>query len=441
MNDLDLKNDIAETSLGVKVDKKKYRLDVASTGFSLMSNKRVTNVFRLSCTLNEEIDTNKLQRAISSIILRFPYYRVSIKKGLFWGKLVTNLAIPKIQTDSEYPCQYIPFGRKRLLYKIIVDNNKVSLEYHHCLTDGQGGLIFLNSLIAEYFRLKGLSIEGWNDILFAKDKIDLLEFEDAYDRYKKKKIKVREKNFIRRSFYIPEKVEPPGIFHLFNVSVSLESIRQRSKEFNVSITALLIAIYYDSLVEIQEKTYQKKTEELKPISIRIPVDLRKILVSKTMRNFSAAVRIDLDPKNEKKSFGTTVKVIHESLKNQIQKEKLIYKITRNIKTANMLIMHIIPFQIKRFIVRTLYYFVNTPFYSGMISNLGQVSIPKLLEKYIESYEFTVGPSAGSKERISMVSFKDKLVLTFSSVIKEPLLVDVFKRRLEELGIKIYTSDT
>ncbi len=438
MNDSVLKKDIDVTTLGVKVDNKKYKLDVAATGFSLMSNKRVTNVFRLSCVLNEEIDSKKLQTAISTILPRFPYYRVSIKKGFFWGKLVTNLAIPEIQTDSKYPCQYIPFGRKNLLYKIIVDKNKVSLEYHHCLTDGGGGLIFLNSLIAEYFRIKGLSIEGWNDILLAKDKIDWLEFEDAYDRYKKKKIKVREKNIIGRSFYIPNKVEPPGVFYLQNVNVSLESIRQKSKEFNVSITALLAAIYYYSLVEIQEKIYHKKTEELKPISIRIPVNLREILISKTMRNFSAAVRLDLGPRKEEKSFGTTVKVIHDTLKNQIQKDKLIYKISRNIKTANMLIMHLIPFQIKRFIVRTFYYLVNTPFYSGMISNLRQVSIPKLLEKYIDSYEFTVGPATGSKERISLVSFKDKLVLTFSSVIKEPILVDVFKRKLEELGIKIYT---
>jgi len=434
MNYSDLKKDTIVTTPGIKVDKKKYKLDVAATGFSLMSNKRITNVFRLSCNLNEEIDLKKLQTAISNILPRFPYYRVSIKKGFFWGKLVTNLAIPEIQAESKYPCQYIPFGRNNLLYKIIVDNYKISLEYHHCLTDGQGGLIFLNSLIAEYFRIKGLSIEDWNDILLVKDKIDLLEYENAYDRYKKKKIKVREKNFIRRSFYIPNKVEPPGVFHLLNVYVSLESIKQKSKEFNVSITALLAAIYYDSLIEIQEKIHQNKIEELKPISIRIPVNLRKILISKTMRNFSSIVKLDLDPRKEKKSFRTTVKEIHNTLKNQIQKDKFIYKISRNIKIANMLIMHIILFQIKRFIVRTFYYFVNTPFYSGMISNLGQVSIPKLLEKYIDSYEFTVGPSAGCKERISLVSYRDKLVLTFSSVIKESILVDVFKRKLEELGL-------
>ncbi|GAI81542.1 unnamed protein product, partial [marine sediment metagenome] len=35
----------------------------------------------------------------------------------------------------------------------------------------------------------------------------------------------------------------------------------------------------------------------------------------------------------------------------------------------------------------------------------------------------------------VVSFEDKLVITFSRVIKEPILAEMFIRRLEELGIK------
>ena len=425
-----------QSTFGITADGKKTKLDVAGVGFSLIMNKRITNVVRVSCILNEEIDKNKLQTALSTIIPRFPYYRVSIRKGLIWGKLVTNLSIPEIQPESQYPCQYMPFGKNKLLYKIIVDKNKVTLEFHHCLTDGHGGLIFLNSLIAEYFRIKGLSIEGWENILLAKDNPDLLEFEDAYDRYKKSKIKVREKDFFDRNFYITAKMEAPGVFHLQNVYVSLGSIKQKSKEFNVSITALLATIYYESLMEIQEGIYSNNTEKIKPISIRIPVNLRNILKSKTMRNFSSTVRLDLEPSVKEKPFEIKVKEIHNYLKDQVQEDLFIYKISRNIKTANMFLMHLVPFQIKRFIARTFYYIVNTPFYSGMISNLGLVTIPKQLEKHINFYEFTVGPSAGSKERISVVSFRDRLVLTFSSVIKEWILFNVFKRKLEELGIEI-----
>ncbi len=432
-----MKNNIStETTFGIKPNGKKHKLDVASIGFSLITNKRITNVFRVSCTLNEEIDTKQLQTAISNILPRFPYYRVSIRKGLIWGKLVTNLSIPKIEKENQYPCQYIPFGRNNLLYRILVDKNKISFEFHHCLTDGYGGLIFLNSLIADYFRIREESIEGWDNILLAADKADLLEFEDSFEQNKDMKIRIRTDNFVKRSFFIPYKVEPPGVFNLRNVYVSLESIKRKSKELNVSITSLLAAIYYDSLVEIQETIYPNKSEKHRPLSIRIPVNLRNIFKSKTMRNFTSTVRIDLDPRDEDRSMADTAKEIYQLFKEQIHKETFIFKMSRNIKTANMLIMHMVPFQIKRFFARTFYYLVNTPFYSGMISNLGMVSIPKHLEQNIDFYEFTVGPSAGSKERISVVSFNDKLVLTFSSVLQEPILVDVFKRKLEEYGIKI-----
>ncbi|MCG3227856.1 MAG: hypothetical protein H7645_13120, partial [Candidatus Heimdallarchaeota archaeon] len=52
-------------TLGVKTDKRKYKLDSAAIGFSLLSNKRVTNVFRIECILKEDVEVEKLQTALS----------------------------------------------------------------------------------------------------------------------------------------------------------------------------------------------------------------------------------------------------------------------------------------------------------------------------------------------------------------------------------------
>ena len=108
--------------------------------------------------MKEEVEIKKLQTALSTILPRFPYFRVSVRRGLIWGKLVTNLTIPEIQSERQYPCQYIPLGKNKLLYRIIVNKNDLILECQHCLTDGYGGFIFLHSLIAEYYRVKGVTI-------------------------------------------------------------------------------------------------------------------------------------------------------------------------------------------------------------------------------------------------------------------------------------------
>ena len=429
------KNTTARITLGTKADKRKYKLDNAANGFSLLYNKRVTNVFRIICTLKEEVELKKLHTALATILPRFPYYRVSVRRGLIWGKWVTNLEIPEIQPESQYPCQYISLGRKKLLYRIMVNKNKIALECHHSLTDGHGGLIFLNSLVAEYFRIQGIIINDWDGIFLPEDKPDPLEYESAYERHYKKKIRIRPTKFKKRSFNIPNKIEPPGVLHLSKVIVSLENIKQKSKEFNVSITSFLTAIYFESLKDLQEKLCKNKNKKIKPIRIRIPVNLRQIFESKTMRNFSLGVRLDLDSRMDTKPFRERVVEISNLLKNQIQPDTFYQKIALNIGNTKLWIMQITPYQVKRFFARRGYYFISAPYYSGVITNLGKVTIPDQLAKHIDSYEIVIGPSTMHKERIGVMSFEDKLVITFSRVIKESILAEMFIRKLDELGIK------
>ncbi|MCG3220288.1 MAG: hypothetical protein H7641_02815 [Candidatus Heimdallarchaeota archaeon] len=436
MSDLVLKkNTTSGITLGIKADKRKYKLDSTAIGFSLLSNKRVTNVFRIECILKEEVELERLRAALANILPRFPYFRVSIKRGFIWGKWVTNLAIPEIQSERQYPCQYIPFGRKKLLYRIIVTENKIALECQHCLTDGHGGLVFLNSIVAEYLRIKGVITKDWEGIFLPEEKPDPLEYEDAYEQHYKKIKRVRGVKFRKRSFTIPNKIEPPGVFHTSKVIVSLETIKQKSKEFNVSLTALLIAIYFESLKELQEKIYKNKTRKPKPIRIRVPVNLRQIFESKTMRNFSLGARLDFDSSMDTKTFRERVEEIKNLQKNQIHPNTFYHKIAMNIGNTKIRIMQITPYQVKRFFARRGYYFISAPYYSGVISNLGKVTIPDQLVKYIDSYEVAIGPSAMHKERVGLISFEDKLVITFSRVIKEPILAEIFIRKLEELGIK------
>jgi hypothetical protein len=398
----------------------------------------VTNVFRIECSLKEKVEIEKLQKALSNILPRFPYYRVSVRTGFIWGKLVTNLATPKIQSERPYPCQYIPLGSKKLLYRIIVNENKIALEGQHCLTDGYGGFIFINSLIVEYFRLKGIKSSACKDIFLPQDEPDPLEYEDAYERHYDKKKRKKGVRYRQRSFIIPNKLEPVGVFHTSKINVSVGSIKKKSKELNTSITTLLTAIYFESLKEFQEELFKDKPRKMKPIRLRVPVNLRQIFGSKTMRNFSLGVRLDFDSSMDSKPFEERIKEINNLFKEQIQPDTFLDKIAMNIGNARIPLMQITPYQVKRFFARNGYYFVSAPYYSGVMSNLGKVSMPEELMEHIDFYEVVIGPSAMHKERIGLISFGDKLVITFSRMIKESILTRLFEKRLEKLGIKTET---
>ena len=430
------KKTTAGISLGVRVDNRKYKLDSAAIGFSLLSNKRVTNVFRIECHLKEKVDAKKLHEALSNILPRFPYFRVSIRRGLFWGKWVTNLTIPEIQSERPHPCQYISFGRKKLLYRVIVNENRIIFECQHCLTDGYGGTIFINSLVTEYFRVIGIKSKECEGIFTPREEPNPLEYEDSYERYYKKMKRRKGLNFKKRSFNIPNKLEPPGIFHLSRLVLSLENIKNKSKELGVSITALLTAMYFESLKDLQEELYKDKPRKIKPIRMRVPVNLRQMFPSKTMRNFSLGVRLDFDDSMDSKSLKERAKEIDVLLKNEIQPDTFYRKFAFNIGNTNMPIMQITPYQVKRFFARTGYYYVSAPYYSGVISNLGRIKLPNEIMKYIDSYDMVIGPSAMHKERVAVVSFKDRFIITFSRSIKESILTELFERKLRKIGLKL-----
>ena len=424
------KNATSKISLGIIANKRKYKLDNAAEGFSLMSSKKVSCVFRIACTLKEKVDVKKLQEALANILPRFPYFRVSIKKGFIWGKWITNLSIPKIMLEGQNTNQYIPIGRKKLLYRILVNHNSIAIECHHSLTDGHGSLIFLNSLIAEYFKIKKVEIDNWENIFNSKNEPDFQEFENAFDQHYKRKVKRKSTRFGKRSFNIPFKLESPGVIHTSKVTVSVKDVKQKANELNVSITGFLSGLYIDSLKTIQEDICKNKTRRMKPIRLNVPVNLRRVLPSITMRNFSLCVTPYIDPKKEQLTFNEIVLQVNDCLKNKIIPETFYQMIARNTKSLSSPIMQIVPFQVKRFFARKGYYFFRTPYYSGILTNLGKISLPMSLTEQIDSYDIVIGPGPVNKVRVGVASFEDRLVLTFSRVIKEPILAEAFCKKLE-----------
>ena len=79
------------------------------------------------------------------------------KKGFFWHYLDSTKAHYAINEETARP--FLPIrvsltGSKT--FKVLYFNNRVSVELFHALTDGTGGMIFLKTLMHEYFRLLGI---------------------------------------------------------------------------------------------------------------------------------------------------------------------------------------------------------------------------------------------------------------------------------------------
>ena len=76
-----------------------------------------------------------------------------------------------------------------------------------------------------------------------------------------------------------------------------------------------------------------------------------------------------------------------------------------------------------------------------LSNLGLVKVPEEFSNLIERYEVNLGKSGYNTKSMGVISFNDKLTITFSSNIEENETEKDYFTMLSSLGanIKIYSN--
>ncbi len=90
-----------------------YKLDNAGKLYPSIASTRRSTVFRLSAKLSEDISPESLQIALENTIERFPYYKVNLKRGMFWYYFEEARHVPKIQKETHYPCMFLKFRKKK----------------------------------------------------------------------------------------------------------------------------------------------------------------------------------------------------------------------------------------------------------------------------------------------------------------------------------------
>lgn len=132
-----------------------YKLDNAGKLYPSIVSTRRSTVFRLTAKLKEDVDPDVLQKALDKIINRFPYYKVNLKRGLFWYYFEESSGMPKIQEETYYPCMFLKFNdRKTFPFRVLYFNRFVHFEISHSVADGSGAMVFFKTLLIQYFKEK-----------------------------------------------------------------------------------------------------------------------------------------------------------------------------------------------------------------------------------------------------------------------------------------------
>ncbi|MDE5937281.1 MAG: alcohol acetyltransferase, partial [Ruminococcus sp.] len=160
------------------------RLDNAAKLYPAVKTKNWCNVFRLSVTISEKIDPDILQSALNVTVRRFPSISMKLCKGFFWYYLEASDA-PEVIPEKPYPCSKMtPQDLKKCAFRVLYYECRIAVEFFHSLTDGNGGLIFLKTLLAEYLSQKNnMKISFENGVLDCTEIPNQSKFEDSFLKY------------------------------------------------------------------------------------------------------------------------------------------------------------------------------------------------------------------------------------------------------------------
>ncbi len=408
------------------------RLDNAAKIYPAALRKSWSNVFRLSVTLTEKIDIGVLQSALDVTVRRFPSMCVRLRRGLFWYYLQQLSAAPKVREESSYPVTRM--SRREIsscAFRVVAYENRIAVEFFHAVTDGNGGLVFLKSLTAEYLQQKyGTSIPATDGVLGRLEAPREEELEDSFQKYAGNVNASRRENNAWRPQGTPE---TDGFLNVTCFRFSTKEVLEKAHGYGVSLTAFLCAALMMALQDMQQEQVPGLRRQ-KLIRVQVPVNLRSLFPSKTLRNFALYTTPEIDPRLGRYDMGEICKAVHHRLGLDVTPKIMSSRIAVNVSSERSMLVRVMPLFLKNMVMRTVFNAVGEKKCCLCLSNLGQVRLPEEMKPYVTRFDFILSAQATAPQNCAAISYGENLYVNFTRNIREPELEAHFFRVLRDLGL-------
>ncbi len=410
------------------------RLDNAGKIFPASKRKGWYNMFRLSAELTEDIDPAVLQSATEVTLRRFPSVATRLRRGMFWYYLEEVEKAPNVIPDGYQPLMRRPFDDvRKCAIRALYYKNRIAVEFFHAVTDGTGGLVFLKSLVAEYITQKyNVTVSNTNGVL---DRYALATEEELEDSFLKNTGNVSFNRNEGKAFKILGTPEKDGFLNLTCGIVEADKVIELAHKYGVTVTAFLTAVMIDSVISIQNRRVANPKKH-RPVKIHIPVNLRKLYGSKTMRNFVMTVNIGVDPRMGEYTFEELVDIIHHQMALSITAKNMQAIFTTKVNCERVFILKVVPLFLKNFVMKLIFDSCGDSAACLTISNLANVSVPNEMKPFVNRFDFILGPQSAAPYNCGVCSFNGKMYINMIRNSIEPELEGEFFRRLVKFGLNV-----
>ncbi len=404
------------------------KLDNTAHLFPVIAGDSMSNVYRISVTLTEQIDPELLQQALDIVLPKFDGFNLRLRQGVFWYYFEENgKPAPKVREETTFPCRYIyPNRNNSYLFRVTYYRYRINLEVFHVLTDGMGGINFLKELTYQYLRLLHPELKGEKGDLLASS--TSLNREDSFlKNYRKSS----EKGYqTQKAYLIKGERLSPGEFGIMHGYMQVPELKKVCHQYGVSINEYLVGVFVWSVY--RECMHGMPSD--KPVRVAVPVNLRPYFNSITTKNFFVMVSAEFHPVEEEYAFEEVLAIVRDSLKQQINKENLERLFSYNVSNEKILVARA-PLLIKNIAMRAVYTqsaLANT----STITNIGNITVDDVYKPYVEMFHSCLAMSKGQHIKGNICSYGSTLVFSFSYDLADASVQRGFFRKIAEDGVSV-----
>ena len=410
------------------------KLDNAAKIYPAAKRRNWNNFFRISATLTEPVDVAVLRSALDVTARRFPSIAVRLRRGMFWYYLEQIPHSPAILEEISCPLAHAPFLEVRqCALRVLVYHNRFAVEFFHALTDGTGGLTFFKTLLAEYLSQKyGLTIPAGDGVLGRLEEPDAEELEDSFLRYAGN-IKASRKE--ATAWHLTGTPEKDGFKDLVTLMIPAPALKECAKAHGVTVTELLCAAMMQAICQLQAEKVPQRSRR-KPVKVLLPVNLRNLFPSKTLRNFASYITPEVDPRMGDYTFDEICAAVHHRMGLENNPQTMRAKFAANVASEQSPLLRVMPLFIKNLAMKAVFDTVGECKSCLCLSNLGVVRLPEVMAPYVARMDFIIGVQAKAPHNCGVLTWNDTVYINCIRSIREPELELHFYRVLHQLGLPV-----
>lgn len=389
------------------------RIDNSALYHCAMMSEKYMNSFRLKLIFKEEIDQTLLSKVCNGMIKRFPSFFASITNDNFWyyTKALENIIIHKY--DGEFQTiKYLDINKYAVA--LLCDDKTLVLEVFHAISDGAGALYVFKEIVKEYINLKEGKKVKYQDYLL----------EENIDSYNDVPLipKVKETIKIKNPYMFNGK-NFDAIPQVRAYEIDLEHFKTFSKGLSCTVNDLIVLLFYRAIRDLKNDERQ--------ISLLLPINLRKLFDSKTVKNFIITSKILLDSDEDT----MIINDIKKQLKAQNNFTNLAYEVNKINRLYRSSIIKFIPLIIKCMFIKLVYHIGRKENTCITLSNLGKVEFGDYYDKHIDSLSFALSPRFNGPYNCGIVSYGNKLIIEITHDKDNYHLLNAFEKILNKYQIK------